>query len=168
MLEQDYGIEAPKAMHPEIGAAVQEFSDTAHREITSSEVHEVFTAEFVEPEGPYELMRYWPRPDDDDPTQIHGEVLVKVNDTESTLSADGNGPISAFVNCMRKLGAPQFSVDDYHEQAVGKGANATALAYVPLKFEDGKTLYVVGSDTNIDQAAVRAIVAGLNRHAKTL
>ena len=166
VLEQDYGIEAPKAMHPEIGAAVQRFSDKVKREITSSEVHEVFNAEFVEPEGPYELLGYWPRPDDDDPTQIHGEVRVKVRGEESTLSADGNGPISAFVHCMRKLGASQFTVDDYHEQAVGKGANATALAYVPLKFDDGKVLFGVGSDTNIDQAAVRAIVAGLNRHAK--
>ena len=167
VLEQDYGIEAPKAMHPEIGAAVQKFSESAHREITSSEVHTVFNAEFVEPEGPYELLGYWPRPDDNDPTQIHGEVRVKVSGEEKTLTADGNGPISAFVNCMRKLGAPQFTVDDYHEQAIGKGANATALAYVPLKFDDGKTLFGVGSDTNIDQAAVLAIVAGLNRHAKT-
>jgi 2-isopropylmalate synthase len=166
VLEQDYGIEAPKAMHPEIGAAVQRFSDKAQREITSSEVHTVFNAEFVEPAGPYELLGYWPRPDDNDPTQIHGEVQVRIRGQEQTLNADGNGPISAFVNCMRKLGAPQFTVDDYHEQAVGKGANATALAYVPLKFDDGKTLFGVGSDTNIDQAAVRAIVAGLNRHAK--
>ena len=166
VLEQDYGIEAPKAMHPEIGAAVQNFSDTAHREITSSEVRKVFTEEFLEPEGPYELLGYWPRPDDDDPTQIHGEVRIKVRGEERTLTDDGNGPISAFVHCMRKLGAPHFTVDDYHEQAIGKGANATALAYVPLKFDDGRVMYGVGSDTNIDQAAVLAIVAGLNRHAK--
>jgi 2-isopropylmalate synthase len=166
VLEQDYGIEAPKAMHPEIGAAIQKFSDTAHREITSSEVHKVFNDEFLAPEGPYELLGYWPRPDDDDPTHIHGEVRIKVRGEEKTLTDDGNGPISAFVHCMRKLGAPYFTVDDYHEQAVGKGANATALAYVPLKFDDGQVMYGVGSDTNIDQAAVLAIVAGLNRHAK--
>ena len=169
VLEQDYGIEAPKAMHPEIGRAVQRFSEEVKREITSSEVHEIFNDEFVNPEGPYELLGYWPRPDDDDPTQIHGEVRMKVRGEESTISADGNGPVSAFVHCMRELGAPHFAVDDYHEQAVGKGANATALAYVPLEFDDGKVLFGVGSDTNIDQAAVRAIVAGLNRHesAKT-
>ncbi|MDP7288047.1 MAG: 2-isopropylmalate synthase, partial [Phycisphaerae bacterium] len=166
VLEQDYGIEAPKAMHPEIGAAVQKFSDKAQREVTSTEVRDVFNAEFLNPSGPYELLGYWPRPDDDDPTQIHGEVHIRVRGEEKTLADDGNGPISAFVHCMRKLGAPYFKVDDYHEQAVGKGANATALAYVPLKFDDGQVMFGVGSDTNIDQAAVLAIVAGLNRHAK--
>jgi hypothetical protein len=39
------------------------------------------------------------------------------------------------------------------------------MAYVPLELPDGKTLFGVGSDTNIDQAAVRAIVAALNRWA---
>ncbi|MCP4378982.1 MAG: 2-isopropylmalate synthase [bacterium] len=165
VLEQDYGIEAPKAMHPEIGQAVQRFSEGAKREITSTEVHTVFNDEFVNPQGPYELLGYWPRPDDDDPTQIHGEVHVKIRGEETRITSDGNGPISAFVHCMRKLGAPQFTVDDYHEQAVGKGANATAMAYVPLKFDNGKILFGVGIDTNIDQAAIQAIIAGLNRHA---
>lgn len=85
---------------------------------------------------------------------------------EKTVTADGNGPISAFVHGMRELGATGFTVEDYHEQAVGKGADARAMAYVPLKLDDGRTVYGVGTDTNIDQAAVRAIVAGLNRMAK--
>jgi 2-isopropylmalate synthase len=83
-----------------------------------------------------------------------------------TVAADGNGPVSAFVHCMQKLGAEPFNVDDYHEQAIGKGADARAMAYVPLKFQAGEVVFGVGSDTNIDQAAVCAIVAGLNRHAK--
>jgi len=64
---------------------------------------------------------------------------------------------------MRQLGAPEFAVDDYHEQAVGKGAEAMAMAYVPLRLPDGRVFFGVGTDTNIDQAAARAIVAALNR-----
>ena len=79
--------------------------------------------------------------------------------------ADGNGPISAFVSALEKLGIHGFSVEDYHEQALGKGADATAVAYVPLRFEGEGILFGVGEGTNIDQAAVRAIVAGLNRWA---
>jgi hypothetical protein len=36
---------------------------------------------------------------------------------------------------------------------------------VPLKFKENGVLHGVGTGTNIDQAAVRAIVAGLNRWA---
>ena len=163
VLEQDFGIEPPKSMQPEMGAAVQRFSDQVAREISSDEVYRIFMDEFVNPPGPYELVGYWPRPDQANPTQIHGEIRMKVNGEERTVTADGNGPVSAFVHGMQALGAPPFAVDDYHEQAVGKGADARAVAYVPLKFEGDRTVFGVGMDTNIDQAAVRAIVAGLNR-----
>ncbi|NQT19371.1 MAG: 2-isopropylmalate synthase [Planctomycetes bacterium] len=165
VLEREYGLELPKAMQPEVRDAVQSLAEKTGREITSSEVHDVFRSEFVNPEGPYELVGYWPRPDDADPTQIHGELRVKVNGAEKTAAADGNGPISAFVHGMHKLGATGFTVDDYHEQAIGKGADAQAVAYVPLKLDDNGVIFGVGTDTNIDQAAVRAIIAGVNRMA---
>jgi len=166
VLEQDYGLKLPKEMLPEIRNAVQALADSAEREVTSEEVYDIFRSEFVNPAGPFELVGYWPRPDDTDPTQIHGEIRVKVNGVEREVTADGNGPISAFVHGMRALGAAGFAVDDYQEQAVGKGADARAVAYVPLRLDAGETVYGVGTDTNIDQAAVRAIVAGLNRMIK--
>ncbi len=88
-----------------------------------------------------------------------------INGSEQKVTADGNGPVSAFFCALEKLGVKGFSVDDYHEQALGKGADATAVAYVPLKFSGNGVLFGVGEGTNIDQAAVRAIVAGLNRWA---
>jgi 2-isopropylmalate synthase len=163
VLEREFGIEAPRSMHPEIGAAVQRYADEVEREISADEVFEVFRREFLAPSGPYELLGYWPRPDDKEPTQIHGEIRLRVRGQQRRVTADGNGPVSAFVHGMQQIGAPPFAVDDYHEQAIGKGADARAMAYVPLKFDGGEIVFGVGEDTNIDQAAVRAIVAGLNR-----
>ena len=166
VLEQDFGIVIPKQMQPQLGQKVQVYSESVGREISSEEVHTVFQTEFVSPAGPYELIGYWPRPDENDPTFIHGEVRLKVDGEEQTLTADGNGPISAFVNAIRKVVDLDFSVDDYHEQAIGKGADAQALAYVPLKLASSEIIFGVGTDSNINQAAVRAIVAGLNRIVK--
>jgi 2-isopropylmalate synthase len=163
VLEEEFGFKPPKAMHPEIGRSVQQYSDQVARELTSTEVHQVFQDAFIKPKGPYELIGYWPRPDDTDPTHIHGEVKMRIHGEEKTVSADGNGPISAFVHAMHKLETSEFSIDDYDEQALGKGADAVAVAYVPLKLQDGRVLFGVGIDTNIDQAAVQAVVAGMNR-----
>ena len=166
VLEQDYGLEVPRQMMSEIGAAVQRFSDEVSREVTSSEVYEVFVKEFLKPEGPYRLVAYWPRPDDANPTHIHGEVRVRINGDEKALSGEGNGPISAFVHAMQTAVGFRFTIDDYDEQAIGKGADAQAVAYVPLRLDDGRLFYGVGMDTNIDQAAVRAIVAAMNRASR--
>ncbi|MBI9020250.1 MAG: 2-isopropylmalate synthase [Verrucomicrobia bacterium] len=165
VLEQEYGIEVPKAMQPELREEVQAYSDSVGREISSEEVRAIFQEKFISPAGPFALIGYWPRPDDNDPTFIHGEVKMNINGEEKTARADGNGPISAFVNAVSGLVGIDFSVDNYHEQAVGKGADAQALAYVPLKRAGNGVIFGVGSDSNIDQAAVRAIVAGLNRIA---
>ncbi len=166
VLEKEFGLETPRPMHPQIGQAVQRLSDRLGREVTAEEVYQAFEEEFVNPDGPYTLMGYWPRPDDSDPTQIHGEVRMRIDGVETSVTADGNGPVSAFVQGVRKLVPIDFNVEDYHEQAIGRGADARAMAYVPLELGDGRTVYGVGSDTNIDQAAVRAIVAGLNRVAR--
>ena len=163
VLEQDHGLEIPKPMLPELGQTVQEYSDRCGRELDSSEVLDIFEKEFLHPAGPYELVGYWPRPDEENPTWIHGEVRMTVDGEQRSLKADGNGPIDAFVHCMRELGVEHFSIQDYHEQAIGQGAAARAMAYVPLAFDDGSSVFGVGSDTNIGQAAVRAIVAALNR-----
>lgn len=168
VLEQEFGLQPPKQMHAEIGSAIQKLSDRVSREVTASEVHEAFEEAFLRPAGPFELKGFWPRPDDRQPTLIHGEVHLSIDGEEKRATADGNGPLSAFVHALYALGIDEFAVDNYHEQALGKGEDAVAVAYVPLKFKGNGTLFGVGKDTNIDQAAVRAIVAGLNRRASAL
>jgi len=154
-------------MHGQIGQAVQEYSDKVGREVTGREVHQIFLDEFVSPPGPYELIGYWPHPDEKDPTHIHGRIKVNISGQRKEITTEGNGPISAFVAGLKELGASGFTIDDYEEQAIGKGADATAVAYVPLRLAVDGIVYGVGMDTNIDQAAVRAIVAGLNRLSRT-
>ncbi|MHC4871244.1 MAG: 2-isopropylmalate synthase, partial [Planctomycetota bacterium] len=166
VLEQEYGVSVPKQMQPDIGAAVQHFSDSIGREVTSKEVWDVFEKEFINPEGPYNLLKYWPRPDNEEPTLIHGELKIVIEGEEKAINADGNGPVSAFVNCLRSAGISGFKVDDFEEEAIGQGADAKAMAYVPIKLDDGSTVWGVGTDTNIDQAAIQAIIAGLNRAKK--
>ncbi len=165
VLERDHSITIPKAMQAEVGTIVKAYSDRVHREVNSEELRRLFEEHFVHPRGPFCLVGYWPRPDEKDPAHIHGEVRILVDGVERRLTGEGNGPVSAFVHCLQGLLDAKFTVEDYHEQAIGKGAEAQAAAYVPLRFEDGTVVFGVGIDANIDQAAVRAIMAGLNRAA---
>ena len=168
VLEQDYDIELPKKIQLELSNYVQKFSEKVQREVSSNEVYEIFLDNFVNPLGNYKLIGYWPRPDDKDPTFIHGEVHIEIDNELHKIKSDGNGPISAFVGAIRQLIDLEFVVENYHEQSVGKGADAKALAIVPLKIKNSHEIYGIGIDSNIDQAAVRAIVSCLNRLNKGL
>ena len=58
------------------------------------------------------------------------------------------------------------TVVDYHEHAIGAGANAEAVCYVELRVNNNDVVFGVGVDGNIVAAAMKAILAGLNRHAR--
>ena len=52
---------------------------------------------------------------------------------------------------------------DYHEHAIGAGAQARAAAYLEMRVGDGRTLFGVGIDVNIVTASMKAVLSGLRR-----
>jgi 2-isopropylmalate synthase len=54
-------------------------------------------------------------------------------------------------------------VVDYHQHAIGEGADAQAMAYLELRIDEKQTLFGVGQDANIISASLKAIVSGLER-----
>jgi 2-isopropylmalate synthase len=51
---------------------------------------------------------------------------------------------------------------DYHEHAIGAGADAKAVCYMELRIGN-KELWGVGIHSDIVTASLRAIVSGINR-----
>ena len=125
----------------------------------------MFNNAYVNSGEPLKLENYWPRPSDADPTVIEGELHVSRGGEKHVLTASGNGPISAFVHALRKMdGVPEFRLAEYEEETRGKSADDDAVCYVLLELEgQERTQIGVGFGSNIDQAAVRAVMAGLNR-----
>ncbi len=164
VLSAEYGVQLPRRLLIELSQYVQKFADAQAREVKASEVWDIFREVYLKDDGTVRLVNYWPRPQADDPTVIQGEVQVMSQGEEKRLFATGNGPIAAFVHAVRQLpGVPEFTLTEYEEDAIGKSADAEAIAYVRLETGDGKGFYGIGFGANIDQAAVRAIVSSLNR-----
>jgi 2-isopropylmalate synthase len=163
VLEAEYGIRLPRNLLIDFSRHVQAMADVSAREINATEVWSLFKKLYAEQDGPLHLVKYWPRPNADDPSRIDGEVHAEYQGQQHTLQASGGGPISAFVKAVRQLPLPEFSLEDYEEDAIGKSADAEAVTFVRLEDKDKKSWYGVGFGANIDQAAVRAITAALNR-----
>ncbi|MEX2627485.1 MAG: alpha-isopropylmalate synthase regulatory domain-containing protein, partial [Ilumatobacteraceae bacterium] len=56
-----------------------------------------------------------------------------------------------------------FDVVDYAEHAMGRGADATAVAYVESARDDGEVRWGIGSDPNITTASLRAVLSAVER-----
>src|SRR5690606_14196718 len=55
LLERDYGLALPRRLQIEFSGVVQRQTDASGREMTSSEIHEVFRREYLERRGPFSI-----------------------------------------------------------------------------------------------------------------
>lgn len=164
VLEADHGIEMPDQIAEEMRELIQADADSQKTEITSSRVYEVFKRIYLFPEGPFKLVRYWPRPDENDPENItRGEAVVFSKGLKKTLYGRGNGPIDAFVQAISNEVDLSFDVVDLKEHSISKGKDASAMAYVQIKVNGDGIFWGAGMSTSIDQAAVYAAMSAINR-----
>ncbi len=169
VLEKEFGIYPPKAMLPEIGKRAQALLDAKGGELSSDELRDMFDQEYVNVTGPYQLLDF----NREILSRENGDLIrvsftwVSENGTQE-ISGEGNGPISAVVHALDVCpGVPEFEVGDFSERTMGMSADSHALAFVGIRLRgDQKLVYGAGSHSNIDRAAIAALVSALNRAAR--
>ena len=166
VMQQTFGYELPKAMHPEFGALVKAACDKAGRELKAEEIFDIFRTHYLEVKAPYNLKSYKlyeENTEENKPAVVHFEGNLRFGHQDHPLSATGNGPIDAFFNAIRGIGITDYSFVSYSEHAVGSGADTQALSYIQLKTSQGKTIFGVGMDHNISLASIKGIICAINR-----
>jgi 2-isopropylmalate synthase len=160
ILENEFGYLLPKLMHREIGKIVNTLADTTGRELTPAEIHTAFQAEYLERTAPIALQHF---KSTGRGGSVKCEVRLTLDGQSHRLTAEGNGPIDAFVRALGSTSVPKFEVLSYSEHSLGKGAEARAVSYIQIKIDRGPTLFGAATDTNIELASIKAIVSALNR-----
>jgi 2-isopropylmalate synthase len=158
LLQQEYGLELPRRLQIEFSRAVQRMADSTGREVVASDIHALFSREYLEQDQPYDYIAH--RMVEDSAHGVQIDLDVTRDGARKTCQGAGNGPIDAFVNAL----GLDIRLMDYHEHAIGRGADARAACYVELRVGDGATLFGVGIDSNIVTASFRAVLSAVNRH----
>ena len=91
---------------------------------------------------------------------------MRVDGEERSLSGEGGGAIEAFAAAVETGLGNDLRVLDYHEHAIGSGADAKAVCYMELMVDD-KELWGVGIHNDIVTASLRAMISGINRAGET-
>ncbi|MDR1933211.1 MAG: 2-isopropylmalate synthase, partial [Spirochaetales bacterium] len=163
ILQEKYGYELPKAMHPAIGKIVGDISDSLGRELDSGEILDIFINSFMNLREPLKLINCSAASAPDDPESVTCTSTILFGDEESVISGTGNGHLSAFVDAMRRHGINSFDIADFHEQSMGSGADTEAVAYVEIKDSRGASFWGTGKHTDITLAGIRALVSSYNK-----
>ena len=158
LLEQEYGLVLPRRLQIEFSRAVQRVTDETGGEVAARDIHTIFNNEYLNAVTPYQYRNHHI-----DESQGNGTVHIRVElerDSQPlSLQGTGNGPIDAFVNAL----GMDIKLMDFHEHAIGAGANANAASYMELRVNNGPTRFGVGIDGNIVTASLRAILSAVNR-----
>ncbi|MCI1016848.1 2-isopropylmalate synthase [Herbaspirillum sp. C7C2] len=159
LLEQEYGLALPRRLQIEFSRAIQREADATGKEINASDIHAIFQREYLERSEPYVYRAHRMSEDTAKAESINIEVDIVRNGQPVTVRGSGNGPIDAFVHAL----GLDIKLMDFHEHAIGAGADAKAASYIELRLNEAPTGFGVGIDANIVTASFKAVLSAVNR-----
>ncbi len=169
VLEQDYGLYLPKAMHPALGCVITEAADKLQRELSPEEIYTLFANQWLNRREPLCILDIAethldaPAGTSDAGGSVMCRVSVRWRGDTYTIGDTGNGPLDAFVSALRKTPVPRFTISAFHEHSIGTGNDTDALAYIEITTDSGKKFWGCGKSSNIGRAGIDAIVSAINQ-----
>ena len=160
LLEKDHGVSLPRRLQISMSQKIQKIADETGKEISTSEIWEIFHMNFVMPKPGHSFKNYSLKTSDSTDASDHIKAEIEINGENHEISGSGNGPIDAFVNALNQKLSIDVKVSDYHQSAISSGSDAQAAAYIELQKGD-KTSWGVGINPNTTKASFEAIIVGV-------
>ncbi|WP_144786537.1 2-isopropylmalate synthase [Micrococcus luteus] len=165
LLKSEHNLDLPRRAQIEFSHVIQELADAQGGEVSGADLWRVFQDEYLPAEateaqwGRYRVRSVTSESGEDGAFRMTAEILV--DGQRQTRSAEGNGPIDAFLKILGEDGQ-DVRVHDYSEHALSEGGAAMAAAYVEAAVGD-RVLWGVGLDHNTTTASLKAVVSAVNR-----
>lgn len=164
LLEKDHGLRLPRRLQIEFSRTVQALADTTGKELTSVDIWAAFQRDYLQPTEPFRFIEHRTAPDSHTGGTCKLTATIRESGQERLISGKGNGPIDAFTDALNRHCGLDLRVVDYHEHAIGAGANATAVSYVEIRMDgEPEVRFGVGIDSNIVTASLNAVISAVNR-----
>ncbi|MGD1037894.1 MAG: alpha-isopropylmalate synthase regulatory domain-containing protein, partial [Roseiarcus sp.] len=162
VLRADHGLDLPRSLQIEFSKIAQALMDREGKELTSPELWALFQRTYLLTDAPLVLVKQQMIPTSPDNRELSA-TLRRADGSTLTIEGAGNGPIDAFVDALQRAFGVEFSFLDYHEHAVGRGADATAACYVEIQDASGRILHGVGMDPSIVVASLKSTLSAVQR-----
>ena len=159
LLERDYQIVMPRRLQIEFSQVVQSAADITGKELSSKEIWDLFSREYLAARPPYVYRSHQLAASTDGADSERLTLQVQSGDQVETWLGHGSGPIDAMVNAA----ALPFDVLSYEEHSRGQGSGAKAVSYIEITTRSRRTLFGAGMHPNIVTASLLAVLSAVNR-----
>ncbi|MBQ75179.1 MAG: 2-isopropylmalate synthase [Gammaproteobacteria bacterium] len=161
ILENYFGVSLPRNILLEFSPIVQRLSEADGGELKPEQIWDAFVSEYIDVEGPYQLIDYRVSSMGDEKEAC--DAKIKVAESEIDTHGEGSGPIDAFIEGLVKTLNEPLSVVDYQEYALTAGSEAQAICILSISDDKQNRYYGVGISQNTTTAAFKSIIAAINR-----
>lgn len=167
VMKEEHGFDLPRRLQIEFSRAIQHHTENTGTEISPGVMWDTFQSEYLPDEPRFRLRTHELHTTSNEGkgrTKITAQLAV--DDGAVTVQGEGDGPVEAFVAALTSQFGGGFDVVDYSEHAIGRGANAQAVAYVETVGPSNDIKWGIGQDPNITTASLRAVLAAFERHSE--
>lgn len=157
ILSRDYGLNVPRWLQIDFAGKVQRETERTQKELASADILKIFEQHYMQESAllleSYTIQRG--ANEDGLACQLrHGEQVL-------SLTGNGSGVLSAFVNALSKHTQRQISITNYAEHAMTHATDAQAVAYVQMLVDDKLYTGIAYSQDTVS-AMLRATLTALS------
>ena len=158
ILKQNFSISVPEKMREEVGYAVKQVSDEAHKELSPQWVYEIFEDNYMNYAPYFQISECHFKQIDG----IMAESVICCGEKKTVVDAHGNGRLDAVSNTIKQYFNISYELSVYEEHALSRGSSSKAMAYVGITC-NGKTYWGAGLNEDIIKASIHALVVAVNK-----
>lgn len=159
VMETKFGYELPRDMLIEFSKLITDLSDKKQTVLSPEEILGAFNETYVNIASPIATEHYHCTLKNGS-TEISAEL--KVRDTYTTVTGEGNGPLDAICTALRNHFGKDFEIVSYVEHALEKSSSSLAVSYISIKSQD-KIYWGAGIDANINTSSIYALLSAVNK-----
>lgn len=159
LLEKSYSLNLPPKMREEFGYHVKSVSDHAHKELSPSEVYDIFMRDYINVSGHLSVVSASYRQENG----ITADVELLFDGKMHKVTSVGNGRLDAVSSAIKSVIGDVYTLETYSEHAIEDSTKSRAASYVSVKGTDGKVYWGAGVDEDIIVSSIKALVCAVNR-----
>ena len=123
----------------------------------------IFEETYLVPDGKFSFVDHRRTPQKGPDGRTGLTATVEEDGATVEIEGRGTGPIDSYVSAIKAHTGLDFRFADFHEHAIGAGADTEAIAFVELRDANDEPVFGAGKHADIVRASLRAVTAAVNR-----
>ena len=164
VLETQFKLILPPKMRETFGYHVKGISDREHKELSATEVYDIFIRDFVELRDVLNILSAEYEEQSDG--VMHANIEIVYNGEKRWIKAEGNGRLNCTVLAIKEAIGKDYVLESYAEHALDEHSTSKAASYISVS-KGGKIYWGAGIHTDIMTSSIYALISAVNRMLKS-